>query len=120
MAKNESIRIRPRILKADKDAYIALQSMQDYNPANTKLSETSAAGILAMMQAAQQAEVNAQNTLDAARDAAVKTEWDFHNFMLAIKAQVLAQYGDDSDQVQALGLTKKSERKAPVRKKAKA
>ena len=68
------------------------------------------------MQAAQQAEVNAQNALDAARDAANKAEWDFHNAMLGVKEQVTAQYGDDSDQVQSLGLTKKSERKVPVRK----
>ena len=121
MAKNETVRIRPGILKADEDAFTALQAMQDYNPANTAFSKSTLTGSLADMQAAQQAEVNAQNALDAARDAAVKAEWNFHDALLGVKAQVVAQYGDDSDQAQALGLTKKSERKAPVRKaKAKA
>jgi hypothetical protein len=36
--------------------------------------------------------------------------------MLGAKDQVVAQYGDDSDAVQSLGLTKKSERKSPVRR----
>ncbi len=116
MAKNETIRIRPIILKADQDAFTALQAMPDYNPANTSFSKVALAGCLADMQAAQQAEVNAQNLLDAARDAAAKAEWDFHNAMLGVKEQVVAQYGDNSDAVQSLGLTKKSERKAPARR----
>ncbi len=41
-------------------------------------------------------------------------EWRFHEVMLGAKDQVIAQYGVNSDQVQALGLKKKSERKRPV------
>ena len=116
MAKNQTARVRPDFLKADQAAYTALQAMQDYAPSNPTFSKTTATESFASYQAAQQAEINAQNTLDAARDAAAKTEWDFHNAMLGVKAQVIAQYGDDSDQAQALGLKKKSERKSPVRK----
>jgi len=55
---------------------------------------------------------------------AATAEWEFHNMLLGVKDQVIAQYGKDSDQVstrstyqvQALGLKKKSERKAPARK----
>jgi phage-related protein len=36
-------------------------------------------------------------------------QWAFHNMILGGKKQVVAQYGDDSDQAQAVGLTKKSE-----------
>jgi hypothetical protein len=36
--------------------------------------------------------------------------------MLGAKHQVVARYGVDSDQVVLLGLKKKSDRKAPVRK----
>ena len=116
MAKNQTVRIRPVILQADKDAYTTLQAMEGYTPANINFSITSLAELFTDLQSAQQAEVNAQNALDAARDAAARTEWDFHNAMLGAKAQVLAQYGDDSDQAQAMGLKKKSERKSPVRK----
>ena len=44
-------------------------------------------------------------------------EWEFHNAMLGAKMQVTAQFGDDSDEVQAIGLKKKSEYKAPTRRK---
>ncbi|HEY5232033.1 MAG TPA: hypothetical protein VIK35_00670 [Verrucomicrobiae bacterium] len=40
-------------------------------------------------------------------------QWTFHNALLGAKQQVLAQFGDDSDEAQALGLTKKSERAKP-------
>jgi hypothetical protein len=50
------------------------------------------------------------------RDATTAAEWDFHNTMLAVKEQVIAQFGKNSDQVQALGLKKKSEYKAPARR----
>ncbi|MFZ5821366.1 MAG: hypothetical protein ACOYYJ_15835 [Chloroflexota bacterium] len=38
------------------------------------------------------------------------------NMLLGVKDQVIAQYGKNSDQVQALGLKKKAEYKAPGRK----
>ena len=72
------------------------------------------------MQAAQEAEINAQNALDSARDNAAAAEWDFHNTMLGVKDQVVAQYGKDSNELQSMGLKKASERKAPKRKAKKA
>ncbi len=48
-------------------------------------------------------------------DAAVAAEWRFHEAMQGAKEQVIAQYGKSSDQVQSLGLKKKSEYKRPVR-----
>ena len=116
MAKNQTARVRPDVLKADEAAHTALQAIPDYAPANAAFSKTAVTGSFQGYQAAQQAEINAQNTLDAARDAAAKAEWDFHNAMLTVKAQVIAQYGDNSDEAQALGLKKKSERKSPTRK----
>ena len=47
--------------------------------------------------------------------AAAAAEWEFHDTMLAVKEQVIAQFGKNSDQVQALGLKKKAEYKSPVR-----
>ncbi len=116
MARNQNVRLRPYILKADQDAYITLQSLSDYAPVNPNFSKDIMAGLLGNMHAAQQDEVNIQNALDASRDKAVQAEWDFHNAMLGVKTQVLAQFGDNSDQAQAMGLTKKSERKTPGRK----
>ena len=116
MAKDQTKRIAPAQMQADMDAYLALQGIANYTPANTAYAKTALAAKLTAMKTAQDAEVNAQNALDAARDTANAAEWDFHNALLGAKDQALAQYGKDSDQIQALGLKKKSERKAPVRK----
>jgi len=75
------------------DALTALRSIGGYTPANST----------------------------SARNAATAAEWEFHNFILGVKEQVIAQYGKSSDELQALGLKKKSEYKAPgARKKASA
>ena len=65
------------------------------------------------MAAAQATETQKQGDADAARDAANAAEWAFHNLILNAKDQVKAQFGADSDEWQALGMRKKSERKKP-------
>ncbi len=67
------------------------------------------------MEAAQLAETQAEAALKAARDAANAKEWAFHNAILGAKKQVIAQFGVDADEVQAIGLKKKSEYKSPTR-----
>ena len=91
--------------KAVDDAYTALQGMATYAPANTAYAKTAITTKLTAMKTAQDVEL-----------AAAAAEWDFHNVMLAVKEQVVAQYGKSSDQVQSLGLKKKTEYKAPARK----
>ncbi|HLL77504.1 MAG TPA: hypothetical protein VK421_19770 [Pyrinomonadaceae bacterium] len=61
------------------------------------------------MEAKQAAETQAAAALAAARDDAVAAEWEFHNAMLGAKEQVVAQFGKDSNEIQSLGLKKKSE-----------
>jgi hypothetical protein len=67
------------------------------------------------LRVAQEAEIHAQNVAAAARDALVALQWNFHDLILGVKSQVKALYGPDSDEVAALGLKKKSERKARPR-----
>jgi hypothetical protein len=117
MAKNQTVRVRPTVLRDDLDAFTALQTFATYTPANTVYAKTALTAKLTAMKTAQDAEVNAQNALDAARDTANAAEWDFHNALLGAKDQVIAQYGKDSDQIQALGLKKKSEHKSRARRK---
>ena len=50
-----------------------------------------------------------------ATDATVAAQWAFHDIILDVKNQAKAQFGADSDEVAALGLKKKSERKSPSR-----
>ena len=116
MAKDQTKRISPAQLQADTDALTALQAITTYAPANAAYAKTAVDAKQTAMRAAQTAEVNAQNALLTARDAATAAEWDFHNALLGVKEQVIAQFGKSSDQLQSLGLKKKTEYKTPTRK----
>ena len=118
MAKNQNVCLTVAKMQADLDAYTALLEITPYSPTNENYILEAVKDSMDGMKAAQAAEVNAQNALGTARDAAAaaRTAWEFHNAMLAVKEQVIAQYGKNSDQVQSLGLKKKSEYKTPVRR----
>ena len=114
MAKDQTRRINPKTLAKDLDALAVIKTLTPaYAPAN-------AAFTVALMDTSKTSMTNAQGTeavkkgdWEAARDGANSAEWAFHNLLLGAKDQVVAQYGEDSDQVQAIGLKKKSEYKRP-------
>lgn len=120
MAKNQNVRLLPSKLQTDLDAYTAWLGISTYAPANTTYAKAAVTAKYTAFKTAQDAEPAAQVALANARDAATAAEWDFHNTMLAVKEQVIAQFGKSSDQVQSLGLKKKTEYKAPVRRAKKA
>ncbi len=57
-----------------------------------------------------------EKRLKESRQMHIAAEWEFHNMILGCKEQVIGQYGSDSNEIQALGLKKKSDYKAPKRK----
>ena len=116
MAKNQNIRVSTPKMQADLDSYTAWLGIAAYAPANTAYAKAAVTAKYTALKSAQDAELAAQVALATARDTAAANEWDFHNTMLAVKEQVIAQFGKSSDQVQAVGLKKKSEYKAPKRK----
>jgi hypothetical protein len=120
MAKDQTKRIAPAQLQADLDALTALNGFAVYTPANTAYAKTAVTAKYTALKSAQDAELAAQVALATARDAAAAAEWEFHTAMLGVKEQVIAQFGKSSDQVQALGLKKKTEYKKPAARKAKA
>ena len=113
MAKDQTVRLRPTYLEADLTACTALIGMPEYEPQDPSYSRDSLEAKQARMRAAQAEEIRLRGALKAARDAAVAAEWDFHNAVLGAKWEVTAQFGDDSEQVQALGLKRKSEYRRP-------
>ena len=118
MAKDQTVRIKPSILQEDKDVVAAIGTLVPaYTPANAAYSPVNLSNALAAMTASQNVEVQKIADAEAARDGANAKEWAFHNAVLEAKKQVLAQYGSDSDQVQAIGLKRKSEYKKPTKKK---
>jgi hypothetical protein len=115
---DETRRLSPSVLQTDRDALAALKNIGNYTPVNPDCTVTKLQDKQDAMGAQQEIETQKQAELDAARDNTVATEWAFHNAMLTAKDQVKAQFGADSNEWQALGLTKKSEKAKPTKKPA--
>jgi hypothetical protein len=118
MAKNRNKRLRPQILQEDLDAFAAVQAITDYHPSNPAYSMENVEASKTVKETKQTNEVQKQAAADAARDAAVASEWDFHDLMLGVKIQLKAQYGEDSDEYASTGMKKKSEYKSGGRHRA--
>ncbi|MEI1377324.1 hypothetical protein PQG02_11655 [Nostoc sp. UHCC 0926] len=99
----------------------SLHGLQTVSTYDTTRADASVANLLQAYQdmlMQQQAETEKLTLYRAATDAARLAEWEFHNAVLAMKEVIRGQYGSDSDEAQAVGLKKKSERKRPSRKKS--
>ena len=116
MARDESKRLKPALVAEDESGFAALQAMALYEPANQAYALPAINSAHGLMLSARTEEAQAQAALDTARDNTVAKEWAFHNLMLAAKDQVRAQFGRDSNEVQAVNLKKTSEYKAPQRR----
>jgi hypothetical protein len=116
MAKNESKRLSPVKIEADENGFAALQAITDYTPINPSYALKAVADVHAELEGLRQAQIDAAAAAVAARDLAVAKEWEFHNLMLGVKEQIIAQFGKDSNEVQALGLKRKSDYKPPKRR----
>ena len=120
MAKNQTRRITSGVLSDDRKAFAALQAIANYNPSNQAYKVENIKAIHDRMNDLQRDAIQAEAAADAKRDEANAGEWDFHNAILGAKTQVTAQFGDDSNEVQAMGLKKKSEYKTRTRRKQEA
>ena len=116
---NQSRRLAPAQIAEDEEAFAALKAIANYAPANPAYSIAAIEQAYQDMQAARTAEVQADAAAKAASDNVVKWQSSFHNLIINSKDQVTAQFGRSSDEVQAIGLKKASERKAPQRKSSK-
>ena len=111
---DETRRLRPGELQGDEDSFSAIQDMSSYAPANPEYTVVKIQAVKAAMDDATRKETQAEAAAKTARDVATKAEWQFHKALIAARQQVVAQYGDDSNEAQAVGLTKKSERAKPT------
>lgn len=111
MSNGKTKRLQPSVLQADQDAFDALKAIADYVPANPDFTMEKLTGSHDALDAAQALAIQTQAAADAARDALVARQWEFHEKMLGAKDQVQARYGPNSDQVQSMGRKKKSEYK---------
>ncbi len=111
-------RLRPQTISQDIDSFHGLQTVSTYNTTRANASTANLQELYQAMLISQQTETEKLALYRAAADAARLAEWEFHNAVLAMKEVVRGQYGSDSDQAQAVGLKKKSDRKRPSRKKS--
>lgn len=116
MGNNPTRRIPPTTLQADIESLAALEAIEGYTPVNTIYSVTALKAAKQVMENRRTEETQAAAALDAARDAATDREWEFHNLITLAKTQVEAQFGPDSDELQAVGRKKKSEYARPTRR----
>lgn len=116
MGKNETRRLNPAVLAEDLEIFAALKDVQNYTPANSSYTVVAINAINARRIAAHDAEVQTAAAAESARDDHVAGQWELHNALLGAKDQITAQFGKDSNEVQAMKLKKKSEYKNPTRK----
>lgn len=116
MAKNQHKRLPPGKIEADENGFAALRTIAGYTPINSTYALDAVCAAHEELRDLRRAAAAAQAEAQAARDSAVAKEWEFHNLMLGVKEQVIAQFGKDSDEVEALGLKRKSDYKPPKRR----
>ncbi len=116
-AQDQTRRLPPQSISQDITSWHGLQTISTYDTVRADASAANLQRAYQVMLTQQQVESEKLALYRAAADAARLAEWEFHNAVLAMKEVVRGQYGSDSDQAQAVGLKKKSDRKRPNRKK---
>ena len=116
MADKKTKPLSPKILQDDLDAFAALKNIVGYKPADPQYEIANGETAKSTMQNDEDTSAQAEAAADAARDNKVDSQWGFHEFILGAKRQVVAQFGDSSNEKQAMGLKKKSEYKSPTKK----
>lgn len=101
-----------------RETIVRVQALHDYAPVKSAYSASALQAVGDAMENAQEAVFVAEQALAAARDAATIAEWAAYDVVRGVKAQVVAQYGDDSPAMQAVGLKKKSDYKRTPRRAA--
>ena len=109
-------RFSRKVYNADQSALDAIRDIEDYAPQKTAFSVDRLNALAATLELLLQDERRAMNKLDAVRDAKAQAAAELHEAILGAKQQVLAQYGPDSNEVQAIGLKKKSEYRRSTRR----
>jgi hypothetical protein len=102
-------RLNKKILQEDREALAALKALTDYKPANAAFEIAKVDTVFQTMDTKQTSEVQKKADAAGASDDAADSERDTHNMILGVKAQVKAQYGENSNEYQSLGMKKKSE-----------
>lgn len=116
MSTNPKYRLPASTLEADREALLALEELEDYQPVNPNHRAEALRAFEQRLRQTEEEEVRTQKRLNTVRDDVVDAGWAFHNAIMGAKAQVSAQYGNDSNAIQSMGLKKRSDRKRTPRR----
>lgn len=113
-----SRRLQNRIIRQDIDSFHGLYTIDNYITGRLEATPEALQTAYEAMLKMQQKETEMLTQAKAASDDTRLAEWEFHNAILAMKESVRGQFGSDSNEAQAVGYKKKSERKRPRRQAA--
>ncbi|NTU63806.1 MAG: hypothetical protein HGB05_10500 [Chloroflexi bacterium] len=103
-------------IDADRAILKAIEELHDYQSVNPTYSTAGLQQLNQTLIAAQEAKTRMRLAYQQACAIESDTARMFHDAVRLAKTQVVAQYGDDSYAMQAIGLTRRSARKRPTRK----
>jgi hypothetical protein len=115
--KDKTKRIGAKTLAEDRESLEALETITDYAPANPNLTLSNLKTLKTNMDAKRAAETQTAALAAAARDDAAASEWEYHEAIVGMRDQVVAQYGRSSNQAQTVGRKKDTEHKKSGGKK---
>ena len=118
MAKDQTKPLDADTLAADKAAIDACKAITTYAPANAAYNQAALDASQATLETANTTYNKAETAFQTARDNQVAAEWTRHNLVLGMRTQVKAQFGEDSNELQSVGLKKKSEYKKGGKRKS--
>ena len=116
MAKNK--RLSPNELAELKGEFTNLKDMNDYAPFKDELKVEAIQTIETALNTLITDEAQAITRLTNIRDSIAEKGTEFAKKMKGARQQVIAQFGEDSAEVQALGLKRTSDRLTGQRKKS--
>ena len=105
----ETRRLQSGITTRNKQSLAKLKPLKTYKPTKDEYSTEELVAADKEVDAAREEEAQAAQEFRAAKNRAIAAEWAFHNKMLGAKKEVVVLYGENSDEVQAVGLKKKSD-----------
>ena len=117
MAKDQQKRLRLMNLSNDHESLDALKGIGNFTPQKETCIPANVQKLYETMVELKEQETQAEATFRSLRDKTVEAEWAFHNAILDCKDEVRAQFGKDSNEVQAMGLKKSVDYKRPQRRK---
>lgn len=117
MATNQTRALPPAVLADDKDAIAACKQITTYAPQKVEFNQAALDAAQSALKPLEDDLAQKKAAFDAARDDLVSAQWVRHNLVLGMRTQIKAQFGEDSNELQAVGLKKKSEYKKGGRRK---